>query len=67
VNDPDVVTYDLVGCARCLGDGHDGLEFRRLTHPIILNGGIEATRWATCPTTGEPILWATVKVETRPT
>lgn len=44
---------DLVGCARCHGPGHHGLDFVRLRRPVEEDGW---THWATCPNTGEPIL-----------
>lgn len=50
-----VFTLSIEGCARCLGDGHDDLEFRKLTHPVTA-GGYRFTHWATCPENGEPIL-----------
>lgn len=60
---PDELVQDIVGCARCHGDGHEGLTFKRLTHPVAdPDGRPIATHWATCPTTGEPILHATWKV-----
>lgn len=49
------VTVDLPGCARCHGDGHDGLLFSPLTHPVV-DGEGTWTHWAPCPTNGEPIL-----------
>lgn len=61
--DPSAITdslvTDLVGCARCHGDGHERLTFRKLTRPVEAEPGIRAytfTHWATCPATGEPIL-----------
>jgi hypothetical protein len=58
-NDAEFV-QDIVGCARCHGDGHKGLKFRKLTHPVEVLNGAEwvpgPTHWATCPTNGEPIL-----------
>ena len=38
-------------CARC-GQDHE-LEFRRFQRPMQRTG---YTHWATCPTTGEPII-----------
>lgn len=52
-------TVDLHGCARCHGDGHTGLTFKPLTHPMEAEPGVEAytfTHWAMCPSNGEPIL-----------
>jgi len=42
------------GCARC-GEAHDRLKFQKLIRPIKEN-----THWATCPTTGEPIVLSIV-------
>ena len=51
------VIKDLVGCARCHGEGHRGLFFYELKHPVETpEGEIFATHWARCPQTGEPIL-----------
>lgn len=55
----DVRVVDVVGCARCHGDGHAGLKFMPLTYPYIEDGGTEMTHWAPCPTNGEPILLGT--------
>lgn len=49
------ITLDLNGCARCNGDGHPGITFQPLTHPVEI-GGHMLTHWAPCPTNGEPIL-----------
>jgi hypothetical protein len=57
-SEPDRV-LDIVGCARCHGDGHTELVFRRLAHPVE-SSEVPLTHWATCPTTGEPILLAIV-------
>ena len=46
---------DLNGCARCHGDGHEGLVFKPLEHAVEDADG-EYTHWAPCPTNGEPIL-----------
>lgn len=49
-------TIDLVGCARCHGDGHPNLTFQPLTFPIEMDSGeAPMTHWAPCPTNGEPI------------
>jgi hypothetical protein len=54
---PDSYTTSIKGCARCHGDGHEDLTFEPLTHPMPLPGDFPPlTHWATCPTTGEPIL-----------
>lgn len=54
-----VVTVDLVGCARCHGDGHPGLQFKPLTHPVEHHDDVIGTHFALCPTNGEPILMRT--------
>lgn len=51
----DVIVQDQVGCARCDGDGHPGMEYLKLQRPIVV-GEYEFSHWAPCPTTGEPIL-----------
>lgn len=56
----DTFTVDLRGCARCLGDGHPGLEFKPLTHPVEIGDEVRYTHWALCPTNGEPILMLSV-------
>lgn len=50
---------DLTGCARCHGEGHLGLKFRKFTHPYVEDNGMVMTHWATCPSTGQPILYGT--------
>ncbi len=50
------VTVDLRGCARCHGEGHPQLTFRKLTFPFEPDVGDEYTHWAPCPANGEPIL-----------
>lgn len=45
----------LEGCARCEGDGHSNITFRRFRLPIVA-GEYVFTHWSPCPTTGEPIL-----------
>jgi hypothetical protein len=50
------IETDIVGCARCHGEGHDGLRFRPLTHPLELDAEAPLTHWAPCPANGEPIL-----------
>jgi hypothetical protein len=52
----DPFTIDLNGCARCHGNGHQGLIFQPLTHPIEMDLTRRLTHWALCPTNGEPIL-----------
>lgn len=55
---PTPITTDLVGCARCHGDGHKALTFQPLTYPLRPDREHEPplTHWAPCPTNGEPIL-----------
>lgn len=52
------LTLDLNGCARCHGDGHPGLTFTPLIHPLQI-AGETLTHWAPCPANGEPILMQT--------
>jgi hypothetical protein len=49
-------TIDLHGCARCHGNGHQGLVFRPLAYPVEVDLTRRLTHWAACPTNGEPIL-----------
>lgn len=46
--------HRLRHCARCGGD-HDDLQYKRFVNPIGDEEGVWAW-WATCPTTGDPIL-----------
>lgn len=50
------VAMDLNGCARCDGEGHKGLVFLPLDHPVEVDGREVFTHWALCPENGEPIL-----------
>jgi hypothetical protein len=59
VSGGESITYDLVGCARCHGDGHPQITFEPLTFPYVEDNGTEMTHWAPCPTNGEPILMGT--------
>jgi hypothetical protein len=59
---PSKITVELIGCARCHGEGHERLEFRKLGYPVVA-GDLELNYWATCPTTGEPLLWASPQEE----
>lgn len=64
--DDEIHVPHQVGCARCEGDGHDDLTFRRLTHPVVVQGPpvcgeVELTHWCPCPTNGEPILMAVLE------
>lgn len=46
---------DIRQCARC-GRDHAALPFLRLQRPMEDADGVDWTHWATCPTTGEPVL-----------
>lgn len=59
------MTVDLNGCERCHGDGHPGITFTPLTHPVEI-GDTKITHWTPCPTNGEPILLATIQETFRP-
>lgn len=54
----DEVEVSINGCARCHGEGHVGLIFQPLTHPVEFPGVdiLPLTHWTRCPVTGEPIL-----------
>lgn len=55
---------DLTGCARCCDADHEDLVFERLDQPMV--SGTDGTTWewwATCPTSGQPILMRTEKAE----
>jgi hypothetical protein len=56
-----MIKTNIYGCARCDGEGHNNIVFCRFDRPAGTNG--EYTHWATCPTTGEPILMKFVKLE----
>lgn len=43
------------GCARC-GGTHEELNWKRFDRPPPSDSG-QYTAWATCPTTGDPILF----------
>jgi hypothetical protein len=49
------ITVDLKGCARCDGDGHPNLTFKRFVRPVDAVKP-DFTHWASCPTNGDPIL-----------
>lgn len=58
----DPFVFDLVGCARCEGEGHLRLLFQPFGLPPDDLASSEfpegrITHWALCPTTGEPILF----------
>lgn len=51
-----VELYHIKNCARC-GKDHEQLIFHLFTEPVrVGDGDIQYTRWAKCPTNGEPIL-----------
>lgn len=47
------IVVPVVNCARC-GKNHDPMCFLKFKRPVQLPAGV--THWASCPTTGEPIL-----------
>lgn len=46
---------DLIHCARC-GADHPHLEWHAFRKPVVDADGTVWRRWATCPTTGDPVL-----------
>lgn len=54
-NEPQVKVIGVLNCARCGGD-HKALKYRKLRQPIEDGDTTLWEWWATCPTTGEPIL-----------
>lgn len=50
--------YGIRNCSRCGGE-HPELEAHDFTRPVEINGIPPFTRWATCPTNGEPLLLGT--------
>jgi len=55
MGDGHISVTNLVGCARCHGN-HDEMHFEMLTYPVELAKEPDLTHWASCPTTGEPVL-----------
>lgn len=53
---------DLKSCARC-GGNHDSLEFKEFKIPIKDSDKETWTHWATCPSTGDPVLMKIPKSE----
>lgn len=54
--EPGAEKTNVPKCTRCHLE-HKGLEFLRLTFPLMPIGSTAAlTHWAMCPVTGEPIL-----------
>jgi len=45
----------ITNCARC-GETHQEIKMVSFRRPIMTESGPAWTHWATCPTTGEPIL-----------
>jgi len=60
---PQPFTSDLIGCARCHGEGHENITWQPLTFPVPDTDGTEWTHWAPCPTNGEPILMRIQQVD----
>jgi hypothetical protein len=53
----DTLTDGLTNCARCGGDHVDPpLTWRKFTRPVRDAQLGDFTYWATCPTTGDPVL-----------
>lgn len=58
---PGKMTIAVNACARCEG-AHGSLEFRKLRRPVVLDfrplsqAVPEYGWWASCPSTGEPVL-----------
>jgi hypothetical protein len=50
MSEPRVVIKNIAACARC-GGTHKAVRFQPFTKPPE-----NATHWASCPQTGEPIL-----------
>lgn len=59
LEDKDDLIVDMKGCARCEGEGHPQIRFKKLTHPVG-----DLTHWAPCPTNGEPILLKQINIPT---
>lgn len=65
---PDDFVDDVRGCARCHGDGHSNLIWRKLRFPYVdeyEGKKFVMTHWAICPTTGDPIMWGANQGERR--
>lgn len=45
----------IAGCARC-GGTHETLDWKAFARPVEMDEG-RYTAWATCPTSGDPILF----------
>lgn len=58
---------DQTGCARCHGEGHQGLVYKKFEHAFEPEGIKDAyTHWSWCPVNGEPILLAFFDLEPVP-
>ncbi len=44
-------------CVRCEGR-HDQLDWKRFAVPVAVSEVEQYTAWATCPTSGDPIMFA---------
>lgn len=51
----------VAGCARC-GGTHETLDWKRFDRPAPSDEGTY-TAWATCPTSGDPILFEVREVQ----
>lgn len=51
-------------CPRCLG-AHGDIAFRRVARPLRVADWLTAWWWALCPSTGEPVLWASLRPSAR--
>ena len=50
------LSVPVFNCARC-GKNHDTLDFQPFMRPVMKNETeVDATHWAMCPTTQQPIL-----------
>jgi hypothetical protein len=56
MSEREIRSVDMNGCARCEEGPHPGVIFERLDHPVEDADGTAWDWWATCPTTGQPIL-----------
>lgn len=54
--------WDVHHCARC-GQDHERLTYTRFIRPVEDTDGTVWDWWATCPTTGDPILARQIDVE----
>lgn len=54
--DPQLVGRSVHGCARCGGAHINKIDWYRFERPVVDDDEITWTHWATCPTSGDPIL-----------